>query len=102
MAKVTLDWYRFGHLLALLLFSWIGSRLLIDHFELNRLTAYGISTTIVTSASNLLMKFYGITDGDGSTSSTGGGQDGDGRAAAENGWGSGNPKKKQKRRKKRE
>ena len=67
MAKVTLDWYRFGHLLALLLFSWISSRFLIDHFELNRLTAYGISTTIVTSASNLLMKFYGITDGDGST-----------------------------------
>ena len=55
MAKVTLDWYRFGHLLALLLFAWIGSRLLIDHFELNRLTAYGISTTIVTSASNLLI-----------------------------------------------
>lgn len=99
MAKVTLDWYRFGHLLALLLFSWISSRFLIDHFELNRLTAYGISTTIVTSASNLLMKFYGITDGDGSTAD---GQDGDGRTAAENGKGSGNPKKKQKRRKKRE
>lgn len=98
MAKVTLDWYRFGHLLALLLFTWIGSRLLIDHFELNRLTAYGISTTIVTSASNLLMKFYGITDGDGSTVD---GQDGD-ATMAESGKGTGNPKKRQKRRKKRE
>ena len=96
MAKVTLDWYRFGHLLALLLFAWIGSRLLIDHFELNRLTAYGISTTIVTSTSNLLMKFYGITDGDGSIVD---GQDGDG-TATESGRGTGNPKKK--RRKKRE
>ena len=98
MAKVTLDWYRFVHLLALLLFSWIGSRLLIDHFELNRLTAYGISTTIVTSASNLLMKFYGITDGDGSIVD---GQDGD-AMIVESGKGSGHPKKKQKRRKKRE
>ena len=98
MAKVTLDWYRFGHLIALLLFTWIGSRLLIDHFELNRLTAYGISTTIVTSASNLLMKFYGITDGDGSIID---GQDGDG-TATEGGKGTGNPKKRQKRRKKRE
>ena len=98
MAKVTLDWYRFGHLLALLLFTWIGSRLLIDHFELNMLTAYGISTTIVTSASNLLMKFYGITDGDGSIAD---GKDGD-ATMAESGKGTGNPKKRQKRRKKRE
>ena len=98
MTKVTLDWYRFGHLIALLLFTWIGSRLLIDHFELNRLTAYGISTTIVTSASNLLMKFYDITDGDGSIID---GQDGDG-TATEGGKGTGNPKKRQKRRKKRE
>ena len=98
MAKVTLDWYRFVHLLALLLFSWIGSRLLIDHFELNRLTAYGISTTIVTSASNLLMKFYGNTDGDGSIVD---GQDGD-ATIVESRKGSGNPKEKQRRRKKRE
>ena len=98
MAKVTLDWYRFVHLLALLLFSCIGSRLLIDHFELNRLTAYGISTTIVTSASNLLMKFYGITDGDGSIVD---GQDGE-AMIVESGQGSGHPKKKKKRRKKRE
>ena len=98
MAKVTLDWYRFGHLLALLLCTWIGGRLLIDHFELNRLTAYGISTTIVTSASNLLMKFYGITDGDGSIVD---GQDGDG-TATERAKGTGIPKKRQKRRKKRE
>ena len=95
MAKFTLDWYRFGHLLALLLFAWIGSRLLIDHFELNRLTAYGISTTIVTSTSNLLMKFYGITDGDGSIVD---GQDGD-VTATESGKGTGDPKKRQRRKK---
>ena len=65
MAKVTLDWYRFGHLLVLLVSTWIGGRFLMQSFEIGRLTAYGISTTIVTSASNMLMKIYGIVDGDG-------------------------------------
>jgi len=65
MAKVTLDLYRFGHLLVLLVSTWIGGRYLIQSFELGRLTAYGISATIVTSASNMLMKIYGIGDGNG-------------------------------------
>ena len=65
MAKVTLDWYRFGHLLVLLVFTWIGGRYLMESFELGRLPAYGISTTIVTSTSNMLMKIYGIVDGNG-------------------------------------
>jgi len=68
----------------------------MDSFELGRLTAYGISTTIVTSASNMLMKLYGITDGDDSIVG------GDGYSTiSEGGKGAGNPKKKQSRRKKR-
>jgi len=71
MAKVTLDWYRFGHLLVLLVFTWIGGRYLMRSFELNRLTAYGISTTVVTSTSNMLMKIYGIADANGNGSNGG-------------------------------
>uniref|UniRef100_A0A6U0JIF9 Uncharacterized protein n=1 Tax=Minutocellus polymorphus TaxID=265543 RepID=A0A6U0JIF9_9STRA len=99
MAKVTLDWYRFGHLLVLLVFTLIGGRCLMESFELGRLTAYGISTTIVTSTSNMLMKFFGIADGDGSN----GGQCGDATTPEQKrGTYVGNPKKKQKRRTKRE
>jgi len=53
--KVTLDAYRFVHLVALIGMSSIGAWVFITFFQWTPLVAFGTACTVVTQLSNLVL-----------------------------------------------
>lgn len=58
MARITLDWTRVGHLCVLVSLTLLIGRLLADRFGFGKLTAYGLSCSLVCQISNAIMKIY--------------------------------------------
>lgn len=56
MAKITLDWTRLGHLFLLVSLTLLIGRVIADRFGFGKLTAYGLSCSLVCQISNVIMK----------------------------------------------
>ena len=60
--RVTIDPKRVVHLVLLLVLTVTFGRLLIERYEWNRLSAYGLVCSVVCQISNVIMKLSGVSD----------------------------------------
>ena len=60
--RVTIDPKRVVHLVLLLVLTVTFGRLLIERYEWNRLSAYGLVCSVVCQISNVIMKFTEVSD----------------------------------------